>query len=427
MRTILAFLFAFSVLATPVDSAPLEALWQDVPLWELTPETFELRTRDLGFRWTSDAKDSSRSAMRGMTFAGCPVVECIARFAGGKITTLTASFYTRGDTGEISKPEYEALVKRSSDALTSLTRIQPQARGKDSQNAVKAEGLVWHTARTTLLLEYAINKEVTPQAIHYRPEFVRVELSASSKRTQQTREDSSFKLDPKSRVRHLPGGDVRIDGIPMVDQGEKGYCIVASAERVLRYYGMRVDQNELAQLASSDSRSGTSFRAAMEGLKKAGVRMHFRVRVTDELEERELDAFFKEYNKRALKVSPQAVIPPLKGMIDLSELFAKLRPDLLKEAKLSQRAAMGKFQRATIASVDAGQPMIWCVQLGLVNVPGESAKQGAGGHARLIIGYNSTTNELLYSDSWGAGHELKRMSMDEAWVMHQFSVLLAPW
>jgi hypothetical protein len=362
-----------------------------------------------------------------MTFAGCPVVECIARFSGGKITSLTASFYARGDSGEISKPDYEALIKRCSDALTALTRVQPQARGKDSQNAVKAEGLVWQTSRTTLLLEYAINKEVTPQAVHYRPEFVRVELSASSKKAQQSREDASAKVDPKSRVKRYPGGDVRIEGIPMVDQGEKGYCIVASAERVLRYYGMRVDQNELAQLASSDSRSGTDFRSAMEGLRKAGVRMHFRVRVADELEERELEAFLKEYNKRAAKVSPQAVIPPLRGTIDLSELFAKLRPDLLKEAKLSQRSAIGKFQRATVAAVDAGQPMIWCVQLGLVKVPGESANQSAGGHARLIVGYNSTTNELLYSDSWGAGHELKRMSMDDAWVMHQLSVLLAPW
>jgi hypothetical protein len=39
----------------------------------------------------------------------------------------------------------------------------------------------------------------------------------------------------------------------MVDQGEKGYCVVASVERVLRYYGGTVDQHELAQIANSDA------------------------------------------------------------------------------------------------------------------------------------------------------------------------------
>jgi hypothetical protein len=52
--------------------------------------------------------------------------------------------------------------------------------------------------------------------------------------------------------------------------------------------------------------------------------------------------------------------------------------------------------------------------------------QATGWHARLILGYNSKTNECLYSDSWGAGHELKRMSVDDAWIMHQFSLLLVP-
>jgi hypothetical protein len=33
---------------------------------------------------------------------------------------------------------------------------------------------------------------------------------------------------------------------------------------------------------------------------------------------------------------------------------------------------------------------------------------------RLIIGYNTATNEILYSDSWGAGHELKRLGLAEA-------------
>ena len=30
---------------------------------------------------------------------------------------------------------------------------------------------------------------------------------------------------------------------------------------------------------------------------------------------------------------------------------------------------------------------------------------------RMIIGYNDKTKAILFSDSWGAGHELKQMKM----------------
>jgi hypothetical protein len=43
--------------------------------------------------------------------------------------------------------------------------------------------------------------------------------------------------------------------------------------------------------------------------------------------------------------------------------------------------------------------------------------QAFGGHMRVIIGYNSKTQEILYTDSWGRGHELKRMKADDAWTI----------
>jgi hypothetical protein len=36
---------------------------------------------------------------------------------------------------------------------------------------------------------------------------------------------------------------------------------------------------------------------------------------------------------------------------------------------------------------------------------------------RLIIGYNPNKKEILYSDSWGYGHELKRMPLDDAYTI----------
>ena len=66
----------------------------------------------------------------------------------------------------------------------------------------------------------------------------------------------------RDHVEHSAGGDVKLRDLPMVDQGDKGYCVVASVERVMRYYGAAVDQHELAQVANSDAAIGTVRRHA---------------------------------------------------------------------------------------------------------------------------------------------------------------------
>jgi hypothetical protein len=43
--------------------------------------------------------------------------------------------------------------------------------------------------------------------------------------------------------------------------------------------------------------------------------------------------------------------------------------------------------------------------------------KGGGPHMRMIIGYNTKSSEIIYTDSWGAGHEKKRLSMEAAWTM----------
>jgi hypothetical protein len=72
----------------------------------------------------------------------------------------------------------------------------------------------------------------------------------------------------RNHVERLAGGDVKLKDLPMASQGEKGYCVVASVERVLRYYGTTVDQHELAQVANSDAIAGTSMDAMLASLKR---------------------------------------------------------------------------------------------------------------------------------------------------------------
>ena len=36
---------------------------------------------------------------------------------------------------------------------------------------------------------------------------------------------------------------------------------------------------------------------------------------------------------------------------------------------------------------------------------------------RLIIGYNERDKEIIFSDSWGAGHEKKVLPLEDAYCM----------
>ena len=64
--------------------------------------------------------------------------------------------------------------------------------------------------------------------------------------------------------------------------------------------------------------------------------------------------------------------------------------------------------------INQGLPLLWALELGLYPEEPQVAMQKGGGHMRLIIGYNTEKNQLLFTDSWGAGHELKRMNMADA-------------
>ena len=104
-----------------------------------------------------------------------------------------------------------------------------------------------------------------------------------------------------------------------------------------------------------------------------------------------------------------------------------MKPDPLRQANLSDTVGRSRFKSDVQRFIDAGVPLVWGVTVGLVpekeiefsrvQSRGRSKQKEERileGHLRLIIGYNATTGGILYSDTWDAGHEEKRMSLDDA-------------
>jgi len=406
--------------ARAVAATALDPVLSLEGLWGMKADDFQSATapQRLPFRWNSTARDSARAAGADLTLLGLPLVELIARFDAGKLAQLTAVLYARGDAGEIAREDFEALLRRSFTALDEFTKVKFTARGKDATSAVKAEGAYWKTAQAHYLLEYSFTREVKSRGVPFRAEFIRLEVSppqnaagllSTATNTPRTKFSGALHLQ-----RDAAGGDVWIGDVPMVDQGEKGYCVVASAERVMRFYGSDVDQNELAQIANTGTGGGTSPQAMYEALKKLSNRLRVKVRDLERTDVRDYLKLIAEYN-RAAKKAGAPPIPDMGSTLDLGVMYRAMQAGVLKEVRTRNKADLGKFFREVQGEIDKGVPLLWSVQLGMF--PERGVPQSGGGHMRLIIGYNAKTQEILFSDSWGAGHERKRMPADVAWTI----------
>ena len=111
------------------------------------------------------------------------------------------------------------------------------------------------------------------------------------------------------------------------------------------------------------------------------------------------------------------LLPDNMGQMD-PKLFRKLRCD-------GYSRDMNSFRRDIQSRVNAGLPVGWCVFLGLVNEK-QKTLQLAGAHMRLIIGYNAADDSIVYTDTWGSGHEFKTMSLEDAWVMTMRTIYINP-
>lgn len=388
-------------------------------LWKTNGPDFLEQNRAAGFTWISAAHDLAQTTQSELTLFDNRVYQVLARFEGGQLKQITVSLFNRGDAGEMPREKFEALLGDCVKKLTAFTKAPVNVRGKDAASAVKAEGVWWQNSTSKFLLEYSFTREVKTRNIPYRAEFMRLEITPVEKvssllTTALATTQKPAKFNAPAHVKHEPNGDVVLEGVPMVDQGDKGYCVVASTERVMRYYGGAVDEHELAQVANSSAEGGTSNEAMFDALKKLSARLHVKIRMLEEFDVKSLLELIKDYNRVARR-EHAAEIQTEGHTLDVQAIYGAMKPDLLRETRTHNKSEVNRFQRDVQARIDAGVPLLWSVMLGIVHE--EKAPSGLGGHMRLIIGYNPKTNEIIYSDSWGLGHERKQMALADAWTI----------
>ncbi len=417
-----------SISTSPAPAVALDALIAGDKPWELTPDQLEAAMKPAQTQWLSVQKDSARYFGNYAIWNGAiPVKEAVVEFQNGKLFRVNLSIFNRGDNDSASfasRAEFEKQLETWKAAITAKAGVQPVDLGRQNASAVKAMGFSWSKAPSVYLLEFSYQKDAKATGVAFRPEFVRLRMSAMTKQlglgTSAATMASTGKRVSKTallaNITKEPSGDVYLKNVPMVDQGPKGYCAVATAERVFRYYGTPVDQHEMAQVANTGAGGGTNPDAMLKALTALQGRLHVHVRAISKWEYAEFTRMITDYNREAKRNKKPEINIAGMHTIDIGAIYGSMDPASLKESKtVKKKGDFDKFKREIAEKIDKGIPVMWGVELGLY--PEAEIPQAHGGHMRLIIGYNNKTNEIIYSDSWGEKHAMKRMPSDNAFPM----------
>ena len=409
--------------AVPNDVASLDRALSDTAFWKDGSDVFMHDFAPLGFQFVS-GRDIARSTDPGLRFLGFPVVEAFADFKDGKVSRVRVILYDRGDdTGSMGKEAFGTLVEGLSGKFRAWAGNAGRP-GSDDEGRSHRRRRQWKRVPSQALLAWAY----TGGDRDFRAEYVRVTVAPAAENTafasvSEKRRVTSLGL--RQRIMRMPNGDVLVDGVPMVDQGQKGYCAAATAERLLRYYGRSVDQHDIAQLANTAREGGTSSEGMARALSTAGKQYDLYLKNLYAPDWKDFMRLIGDYNRQAKKRRVPA-LPDPGNTIDVGALYEAMDSLVLKDARAADKSGFKSFHDSVKTYIDSGVPLIWSCILGKFPENPPLSIQGAGGHMRMIVGYNAKTAEILYSDSWGPGHELKRMPEAEAWAILTGLYVLKP-
>ena len=364
--------------------------------WQMTQDEFEENFKKDGnplYMWLT--KDRTRARIGGQFYADAhidvtafdgevPVEEAIVDFADGKLNLVTLSIFNRGDAGDISAEDFKNQFTIAGKGVGLHLGAKPQRKNASSNSGLLTAGFTWYSQeKGSGVLEHNEKALEGGDREFLRLRFARPGATGSLAESMlHSRGGAAAKLqDLPKNVTKADNGDIFIQNIPMVDQGDKGYCVAASTQRAFEYYGIGADMHQIAQIAETDSKLGTNPLLMAKQLGKIDYRFKTR-----------LDTI------------------GMRAENSLTEVKER-RGEFYVGNPVDER----KYLKEIRSYIDSGLPLLWALELGRYPEKPQLTPQTAGGHMRMIIGYNDTTEEIIFSDSWGAGHEFKKMKMTDSY------------
>ncbi len=380
-----------------VNEAVGQPLFGDALLWTSSAEEIAAK-----LKIPTESKTKTASSYRAYTkddyqmFGAHPY--SVAMYAeNDQVTNFSLVFANKGDlfsakgSGEMHfdkdtpPAEAEKIVKTAMDkdlaaisaALTSKLGAPKKERfGEGSAKIGRLTVQRWDWRGHSILLAEAPGEYVGVQ-------IVTTAFAEAGGKVEDT-VDKVIRARALANLEKRANGDVVIGDIPMVDQGPKGYCAPATAERAMRYLGVPADMYILANAGQTNFGGGTSVSTLLEGMAPQ-IRN----------KRRSFDTWKGELKmKEIAKYIDKGV--PLMWTLCSTDKFNETANKRTKERKDITDWAAWKT-KVTEESANNALP-----------------KDKESGHVVLIIGYNKDTNEIAFSDSWGERYKERWITLPEA-------------
>jgi hypothetical protein len=194
--------------------------------------------------------------------------------------------------------------------------------------------------------------------------------------------DATIRERARGFIEKRDNGDVVISNIPMVDQGPKGYCVPATAERCMRFLGIPADMYLLAMAGETQAGGGTSVELLLSNIgsdiKRKG---------------RSFDMVDGELKMRDIQKSIDEGIPMIWAMFSTEEFN-----EISTERTKSRKDSWESHKNAVVAAA----------------ADSKLSPDRSRAHVVIITGYNAETNEIAFSDSWGERYLERWITLPEA-------------
>ena len=367
--------------------------------------------------WTDKFKRSARTTL-GVKYNDLLSKETLFKFRSNKFDSVKMMIYNQGDEGSISQTKFTEKVRQTVAKMQEIVGKKPIY--KPNAGASGRNIYFWVAMPYLYRVEFSSSmvKANKFAKAKFKPEYIRLVISKGSPKINAVNIDKVgnhilTQLEIKEMITKADDGSVFLEGIPMIDQGQKGYCACATTARILNYYGREVDMHDIAKLAESTGSLGTDPKELESAIKNISAKMRLNMRkiVTCYLSNnkdyfRLMDKLSRQYKKMDMTFNPR--------LVKAQEIKPAFKEMALKDRRFKD------FEKGIKTYINRGQPLAWALQLGIVPEPG--LPQAGGGHMRLITGYNDEKKTIFFSDSWGKGHEKKEMDIYSA-----FYISMALW
>jgi hypothetical protein len=298
------------------------------------------------------------------------------------IDSLPLSDSDRSDIEQKVHSAFEKALKQDAQTITdALTKLfgDPAHEGFGGGSETRERVVRWDWKGHAFLLS-------NPKDTYVTLRIVPVAFADNYGKADTVAHDD-LKAMLLQRVKQEPSGDVVVSDIPMVDQGPKGYCVPATWERYLRYLGIPADMYVLAMAAGS-SAQGTNLEAMVENVDSLVILYH-----------RRIDNFSGDLDMKTISRNIDKGLP----VMWTCSIHVPFEKAISRRKEARSKVTDWKAWAAQLQTQDQTE-----IPAEIIGAP------SAGGHQRMIIGYNDKTNEIAISDSWSKTFAIRWMSLPEA-------------